>query len=326
MELSVIIVNYKAWKALEDCLNSLVAVFSKFENLEVIVVDNQSADGKFSIFQSKFPQYRFILNSGNNGFSNGCNLGAKSAKGDFFLFLNPDTTITAETLQHLFNNYNSHDEIGILSCVQYNENGTYYKQNLLFPKPYTFFGTFRAVYRVINKSKLKQKFTPHNELTYPDWVTGAVVFISKEILKKINGWNEDYWLYFEDVDLCKKVVNAGYKVGLLHNTTIFHAHGGASRINLKTKALTKTEVIISKHTYISNHFSPVSKMITNIILILSVLIEKSFLSILSFLFFSNLKLKVNRLILKNLFNYYISVFNHKTWISPRAMNFKEKVN
>ena len=86
MGLSVIIVNYKAWNALEDCLNSLVSVFSKFENLEVIVIDNQSGDGKFAIFQSKFPQFRFILNSGNNGFSNGCNLGAKSARGDFFLF------------------------------------------------------------------------------------------------------------------------------------------------------------------------------------------------------------------------------------------------
>ncbi|RXG16834.1 glycosyltransferase family 2 protein [Leeuwenhoekiella aestuarii] len=326
MELSVIIVNYKAWKALEDCLNSLVPVFSNFGNLEVIIVDNQSGDDEFAIFKSKFPEFCFIQNSGNNGFSNGCNLGATSAKGDFFLFLNPDTTITAKTLKDLFNTYKTHDEIGILSCRQYNENGTYYKQNLLLPNLFTFFGTFRAAYRALNKSKLQQKFTPHNELTYPDWVTGAVVFISKEVFEKIKGWNEDYWLYYEDVDLCKKVLNAGYKVGVLHSTELFHAHGGASRINLKTKALTKTEVIISKHTYISNHFDPLAKIVTNTLLIFSVLIEKSLLSALSFLLLFNIKLKVNRLILINLIKYYLNVLKHKTWISPRAMNYKQNVN
>ena len=326
MELSVIIVNYKAWNALEDCLNSLVPAFSKFENLEVIIVDNQSGGDEFAILKSKFPEFRFIENSGNNGFSNGCNLGATCANENFFLFLNPDTKITADTLLNLFDTYKTHSEIGILSCRQYNESGTYYKQNLLFPTPFTFFGTLRALNRILNKSKLQEKFTVHNGLTYPDWVTGAVVFISREIFEKINGWNEDYWLYFEDVDLCKKTINAGYNVAVLQSTTLFHAHGGASRINLKTKALTKTEVIISKHTYISNHFNPLAKIVTNTLLILSVLIEKSLLSIISLLLFFNVKLKVNHLILKNLTRYYLNALIHKTWISPRAMNYKQKVN
>ncbi len=324
MDISVIIVNYRGWNALRDCLDSLEKISAPDFYFEVIIVDNASNDGKLADFQSEYSDFTFIENSGNNGFANGCNLGAKNAKGDYFLFLNPDTTLTAEALDVLLKTYKSKPEIGILSCLQINENNTYYKQNLLFPSFSRFFGSFRAVWRVFHKDYLKKRFIIENNIFYPDWVSGAVIFISKYWFQKVNGWKEDYWLYFEDVDLCKKVAKNHGKVGVTKAATIYHQHGGASRINVQTKSLTKTEVIISKHVYIQNHFSGLKRGTLHTLLIFGVLLEKSLLSILSLLFFFSQKLKVNRLIFSKLCDYYGNALNKNTWISPRSVNYPIK--
>ena len=148
-----------------------------------------------------------------------------------------------------------------------------------------------------------------------------MVFISREWFDKIKGWNEDYWMYFEDVDLCHKVTLNGGKIAVTRKTTIFHKHGGASRINVKTKALTKTEVIISKHVYISNYFNVSEQILIQTLLILDTVIKKLILSILSLFLFFIPKLIVHRLLLKNIIRYYYQAILNKTWISPRSMNY-----
>ncbi|HEX9151851.1 MAG TPA: glycosyltransferase family 2 protein [Flavobacterium sp.] len=321
MDISIIIVNYRGWKALDECLESIDTIISKTFSFEVIIVDNFSNDGQFSVFKQKYSKFTFIQNSGNNGFSNGCNFGAGIATGNHFLFLNPDTKLTLEALETLLQTALSHPEIGILSCLQINENNVFYKQNNLFPALGRFFGITRSLFRKLNKAKLERRFNNTNDLFYPDWVTGAVIFISRNWFNKIKGWNEDYWLYFEDVDLCKKIADSGALVAVTRKATIFHQHGGASRLNVKTKALTKTEVIISKHVYISNQFSIGTQIYLHSVLILGVFSEKIILSLLSLFLFFIPKLKVNRLMLKKLFLYYFNAIQKQTWISPRAMNY-----
>lgn len=321
MDISIIIVNYRGWKALEKCLDSLENIVSQAFSFEVIVIDNFSNDGQFLVFKKKYKEFLFIENSGNNGFSNGCNQGAAAAKGQYLLFLNPDTKISIEALETLLQTAVSHPEIGILSCLQIDEKDEYYKQNLLFPAFGRFFGISRSFYRSVNKEKLEQRFTTTNDLFYPDWVSGAVIFISRNWFDKIKGWNEDYWLYFEDVDICKKIAAIGGKVAVTQKATIFHQHGGASRINVKTKALTKTEVIISKHVYISNHFSALKSFLLHVLLVMGTLSVKSILAFLGLFLFFIPKLKVNRLMLKNISVYYFNAVIKQTWISPRAMNY-----
>lgn len=321
MDISIIIVNYRGWKALDECLESIDSISTTTFTFEVIIVDNFSNDGQFPDFKQKYSKFTFIENTGNNGFSNGCNFGAAIATGNHFLFLNPDTKLTIEALETLLQTAVSHPEIGILSCLQINENNIFYKQNNLFPALGRFFGISRAIFRKLNKAKLEKRFNTKTDLFYPDWVTGAVVFISRNWFDKIKGWNEDYWLYFEDVDLCKKVFDRGGKVAVTRKATIFHQHGGASRLNVKTKALTKTEVIISKHVYISNQFSTGIQIYLQSVLIIGVLLEKTILSVLSLFLFFIPKLKVNRLMFKNLFVYYFNALQKQTWISPRAMNY-----
>lgn len=321
MDISIIIVNYRSWKALNECLESIELIISKAFLFEVIIVDNFSNDGQFSVFEQKYSKFTFLKNTGNNGFSNACNFGAGIATGNHFLFLNPDTKLTLEALETLLQSTVSHPEIGIMSCLQINENNIYYNQNNLFPALGRFFGISRAIFRMLNKVKLKNRFNNTSDFFYPDWVTGAVIFMSREWFNKIKGWNEDYWLYFEDVDLCKKVSDLRGKIAVTRKATIYHQHGGASRINIKTKALTKTEVIISKHVYINNQFSIGIQIYLQSLLIIGVLLEKTILSIVSLFLFFIPKLKVNRLILKNISIYYFNALQKQTWISPRAINY-----
>lgn len=324
MDISVVIVNYRAWKALDECLTSLQAIALNVYTFEVIVVDNFSNDEMYNVFQKRYSEFKFIANSGNNGFSNGCNFGASKATGKYLLFLNPDTTITKSTLEKLLEISISNHRIGILSCLQINENNDFYKQNNLFPALGRFFGISRIFYRTFYKKTLSERFDNQLDLFYPDWVTGALIFISTNWFEKINGWNEDYWLYYEDVDICKKIIKNGGQIAITKKATIFHKHGGASRINIKTKALTKTEVIISRHVYVRNHFSKSQQSIIQSMLIATVLIEKLVLSFLSFFLFFVPKLKVNQLMLKNLIIYYLNAIKTKKWISPRSMNYLKK--
>jgi GT2 family glycosyltransferase len=321
VDISIVIVNFRSWKALDACLGSLSRIWDSKVTCEIIVVDNCSGDANLAAFTDKYSQVTFMENTGNNGFSNGCNVGAKAAKGEFLLFLNPDTIASAEAVATLLETGRSHPEIAILSCLQIDEHGSFYNQAKLFPSLGRFFGITRFISGRLHKKELQQRFDNGESIFYPDWVTGAVFFMSRDWFARTGGWNEDYWLYYEDVDLCRRAFLAGGKVAVTRNATIGHKHGGASRIDKKTKALAKAEVVISKHTYISNNFSFLEGAILHTCLISGTILEKTVMSILGLIFFFIPRLNVNLLILKNLVGYYARALYNRTWISPRSMNY-----
>jgi len=268
LDISIIIVNYRGWKALDECLESIDSIVSKTFSFETIIVDNCSNDGQFSVFKQKYPKFTFIQNSGNNGFSNGCNFGASIAKGNHFLFLNPDTKITLDALETLLKTAVSHTEIGILSCLQINENNVFYNQNNLFPALGRFFGISRSLFKKLNKVKLEKRFNNNNDLFYPDWVTGAVVFISREWFNKINGWNEDYWLYFEDVDLCCRIRKNGWKIKYTPVAKVVHIGGRSAQSNV-TKAF--IEYRMSQLYFYKKYHGTLNLQILKIYLLLKLL-------------------------------------------------------
>tara|TARA_R110002073_G_scaffold126764_4_gene271812 strand:- start:18308 stop:19309 length:1002 start_codon:yes stop_codon:yes gene_type:complete len=321
IDISVIIVNYKSWKHLQNCLKSLEEIVQDEFTFEIIVVDNQSNDDKLNVFIEKFPNYKFLTNVGNYGFSNGCNLGVNRAKGEYLLFLNPDTIVSKDALLSMLYISKENLNFGIVSCTKVNLEGKAEKEIRLFPKLSTLLGAFRAIHKIINKKNIEEKYNSSKEIVFPDWVSGSIIFTSRNWFQKINGWCEDYWLYLEDVDFCKRITEVGGKIALTRATQIIHNHGGASRINVKTSALTKAEVIISKHTYIDNHFRNYSKYLAQFILFIFTFLSKLFLAIVGIIFFFVPKLYVNVLIFKNLIKYYFNVFIKKTWMSKRAPNY-----
>lgn len=323
IDISIIIVNYKSWNSLQECLDAIKNINSKRFSFETIVIDNHSNDNKIEGFVKQYPLVNFKLNSGNNGFANGCNAGANLAKGKFLLFLNPDTIANENAIFELWETAKNNPDIGIVSCSQINEKGSTYKQVRFFPSLKTLFGIFRVLNGLYSKKQILEDFNPDKNIIFPDWATGAVIFMSTHWYKKVNGWNEKYWLYLEDVDICKRVVDNGGKIALLRTAEIIHKHGGASRINIKTKALTKTEVLISKHVYFNEHSNGFLNLLIQILLVSSIIIEKTLLAIIGVLFFFAPKIRVNLYIFKNILSFYIAAFYNRTWTSPRSMLYKK---
>ena len=317
-DLSIIIVSYRGWTRLEQCLEALNSFNGKNINTEVIIVDNHSDEKTIYDFKVRFSKFRFIFNKVNGGFANGCNLGAKTAEGNYFLFLNPDTIASESEIEKLLDIAKQNPNYTILSCRQINEKGKECVVSGSFPCFKNLTGFQRAVF----KEKLPEAMVTNNNILFPDWISGSVVMISRENFQEINGFDEDFWMYYEDVDLCKRAKDYGGKVALIKDITIEHNHGGSSRINIKTTSRTKTEVHISRHNYISKHMSGINRVFIQLFLVINNLITGGLMAIIGLLFFLIPKVFVRTLIFIRLIVYYVkSMFRH-TWISPMSVNSK----
>lgn len=313
--LSVVIVNYKSWKLLQNCLDSFKQ-FSPRLSYEIVVVDNDSQDGEFEGFSKLHPSVKFIKNKGNYGFSNGCNLGAENANGDFLLFLNPDTELTKDhAIDAMVSFLKGNSGVGIASCRTVTAKKI--ERELLFSNPWLLIAFVRQLYKLFNRKRIKKQFPDDADVWYPDWVSGAVVLIKSDLFEQVGRWRQErYWMYHEDPDLCNKVKKAGKKTALLRNVTIKHVGGGTSRKNSKTTIMAKTEVIISSHNYIevnTETLTPILHFLFAVTSILSLLIK----AILSLVFLQFFKVKVYVLTTLSVIKYYFSASLRRTWRSKK---------
>lgn len=317
-DISIVIINYKCWSHLRNCLNSLEFSSESF-SFEVIVVDNQSQDGKLEDFQNQYDWVNFIENTGNNGFANGCNLGASHAQGTYLMFLNPDTITNELAIDTVWRYAQQNPNTGIVSCIQKRPNGKREKSYRRFPRIYTLFGLLRAIAKVFRREKpFRRGF-----VLYTSWVSGSLVFISREWFEQIQGWNEDYWMYYEDMDISKRIQMANGKVVVLENVEIIHNHGGSSRINFKTSSLTKTESQISKHVFVFNHFKGAERFLSLFILVLFNIVVKFFFAIFGVIFFFIPKMRLNVYLWTKIIKYYLNCIVNRTWLSSNSMNYKK---
>lgn len=317
IDLSIIIVSYRGWARLTKCLESLDTFSGKNFSMEVIVVDNKSDDETIYQLEERFSKFRFIHNKINGGFANGCNLGGRSATGEFFLFLNPDTVASESAVEKLLFVAKQNPEFGIVSCRQVNERGKESVASGPFPHLFNLTGLQRTIF----KSRTPRTGSRMPHITFPDWISGSVVMISGEVFRKINGFDEDFWMYFEDVDLSRRVRNIKLEVAFCNNITIEHNHGGSSRINLKTASLTKTEVHISRHVYISKHKTGFNRFIIQTFLVINNLINALFTGVLGLILFYIPKGFLRTVILFRLVRYYFGSLYHHKWISARSVNY-----
>jgi GT2 family glycosyltransferase len=320
IDLSIIIVCYKGWERLKKCLDSLNSFTGEDFSKEVIVVDNRSDDDTIYRIEKEYPGFRFIYNSVNGGYSNGCNLGAENASGEFILILNPDTVASESEVEKLLITARQNLSFALLSCRQVNESGKESIASGPFPHFFNLTGLQRALFGKREKEAGNQK----SQYCYPDWVSGSVMLLRKELYERIGGFDDDFWMYFEDVDLCRRIRNIGGKIVFCNTVTIEHNHGGSSRINLKTSSLTKTEVHISRHLYICKHNSGTEKVLIQSFLVINNLISGGLMALLGIVFFFIPKLFARTLIFFKLISYYVRSLSRLSWISPRSVNFTKE--
>jgi GT2 family glycosyltransferase len=237
-DLSIITVNYRSWDKLSQCLDSLAVISASYFSFEVIVVDNSSQDGKLSEFRQIYPQFSFILNKGNYGFANGNNLGAANASGKYLLFLNPDTVVTERTLLAMLDQAKVSRANSVISCRQLRVDGKENKPYGVFPSPISLTGWTKALSGILN---IEVNIPENKRFIFPDWVSGSVMMMSKNSFNTIGKWNERFWLYYEDVDFCRRAADLGGGVYFLKSVSLIHQNGSSSRVDAEITTLTRTE-------------------------------------------------------------------------------------
>ena len=266
--LSIIIVNYKSWEYLSICLDSIQN--QKKINLEIIVLDNNSNDSKIDNYKSQYNYVKWIENPKNYGFSRACNIGASNATGKWLLFLNPDTKIPNDCLNILLNRVKNINNT-IFSIKQLdNKNKNTYAYGI-FLNLYSINGVFRFIYRLIfgiSKKKISEKTS-----FSPDWISGSFLLLRQSDYIKIGGWDEDYWMYYEDMDICKRARRFKIHTLFFNDLYCYHYHGKSSRKDFQTKINSKAEVIKSSLIYIDKHFDGLYASLLSFIIFSSKIIE-----------------------------------------------------
>ena len=320
IDLSIIIVNYKCWEVLARCLESFIK-YKPHISYEIIVVDNDSQDGKFNNFKQQFHEIKLIANKGNYGFSNGCNLGADNANGEFLLFLNPDVTLTnSPAIDDMLSFAKANTDVGITSCRTLYHNGKR-EREIAFLSPWLTIGWLRALYKLALSRKIANKFPENKNIWYPEWVAGSVILIQRDFFKKIGKWSENkFWMYSEDPDICLKARNNGKKIALLRNVELKHQHGGASRRNPKTTAITKSEVVTSSHVFIHVHTKGINRVALHLVIMINTLTSWLLRTIITLPFFWKDYFKANLLTLIAIIKYYLNIIIRCNWKSKRLKN------
>ena len=322
-DISIIIVNYKGWERLTECLDSLKIIEDSRFSFEVIVVENCSNDGRLASFTQLYPKFTFIENAGNLGFASGCNLGVSKSKGPFLLFLNPDTIVNAEAIFLMREEVRMRKDFSVISCQQVKTDGSKEQPYGRFLTISTLSGWLRALNQLVNNSK-KVQFQQTENYIYPDWVSGSVIMVSRKSFNGLGGWDVDFWMYYEDVDLCRRAHQKNGDVVLLKNAIIVHNHGGSSRINLHTTALTKTEVNISRHVYISKHETGWKAVLMHTFLVLNNLLFGFIPALAGSILFFIRDLNIISRIYFRLAGYYLNCLKQRTWLSIRSVNYNLK--
>jgi len=315
MKLSIIILNYRSWEKASKCIDSIFQNPPKFD-FEVILVDNDSQDCYIDIFRKEYPLVKIIENIGNYGYSSGCNYGAKFAIGKFLLFLNPDTEInSSKTIERLISYAEEDPKSGIVSCRKIKPRNRI-EREITFLNPWLTIGIFRSIYKIVFFNKIKKKYPINQSIWHPEWVTGSIFLIKNEVFKSINGLAEnDYWMYFEEMDLAQRIKLLNKSITLIRDIEIIHQHGGSSRINKEISALTKSEVMISRHVYISKFYHGFNGISLHAFLIFTGILSHFIFTLLTLPFFWTTYSGVRRKLLLLSTNYYLNAIKKGTWRS-----------
>lgn len=235
MDLSLIIVNWNVCDLLRRCLASIELNRGNL-SLEVIVVDNASSDGSVTLVEQEFPQVRLIASKENLGYTGGNNLGAKEAQGRYLFILNPDTEIVGNALQQMVAYLDEHPEVGGVGPQLLYPDGSIQSSRRRFPQLMTafFLGTPLG-WRWFPNNKLAYLYNmadkADHEIQPVDWLVGAALMIRRETWQAVGPLDEEFFMYFEEVDWCYRCHQAGWEIHYLPTAQIIHhEHKSANKV------------------------------------------------------------------------------------------------
>lgn len=223
--------------------------------METIVVDNHSADGSIDYLKSKFPEVKFVANSSNTGFAKACNIGVQLAKGEFILFLNPDTIVAEDSFEKCLSFFETHPDCGALGVKMIDGSGKFLKESKRsFPAPLTSLFKLFGLSRLFPTSKIFSRYhlghLNKEENHEVDVLAGAFLMVRKKVLDEVGSFDETFFMYGEDVDLSYRIQKAGYKNVYFSDTTIIHFKGESTKrgsLNYVRMFYKAMSVFVRKH-------------------------------------------------------------------------------
>ncbi|MGB7054725.1 MAG: glycosyltransferase, partial [bacterium] len=253
-DLSVVIVNYNVKACLEQCLIAIERARGAL-NVEIFVVDNASVDGSQAMVKKRFPYVSLIENNRNVGFSTANNQAIEKSQGEYILILNPDTLIQEDTLVILKKYLDENPMVGAVGCKLLNPDGSYQiNSRRSFPTPWVAFARIVGLSKMFPKSRLFGQYNltyldPNTE-TEVDVLSGSLMVLRRRALDQVGYFDEDYFMYGEDIDLSYRIKKAGWKIIYTPATKAIHYKGEStkkSEFSAITRFYSTMLIFIRKH-------------------------------------------------------------------------------
>ncbi|NPA91848.1 MAG: glycosyltransferase [Chloroflexi bacterium] len=230
MDLSIIIVNWNVKDLLRRCLESIPAGAAGL-SYEIIVVDNASTDGSPAL-QETFPHVRWIQNRENVGFTRANNQGLRVAQGRYICFLNPDTYVHPQSLTTLVRYLEDHPRVGIVGPQLRYPDGTLQPSRYRFPTLWTALWESTPLEWAWPNNPWTRRYhcadCPRDREHPVDWLNGACLVVRKEVIDQVGPFDEGFFMYSEELDLCRRAKEAGWEVVYLPDAVVTHYEGRSS--------------------------------------------------------------------------------------------------
>ena len=228
MQLSVIILNYNVRYFLEQCVLSVQKALIHLA-AEIIVVDNNSSDGSCEMMKQLFPHIKLIENPVNVGFPKGNNVGVAEAKGEYICILNPDTVVAEDTFTKIFNSQLSthNSQLGIIGCKLIDGTGNFLPESKRgVPTPWVAFTKIFGLYKISNFfGKYYAQHLTENQSGKVDVLVGAFMIMKRDLYLQVGGFDENCFMYSDDIDLSYMIQKLGKENFYFHKTSVIHYKG-----------------------------------------------------------------------------------------------------
>jgi GT2 family glycosyltransferase len=299
---SIIIVNYNSFTILQNCIESIFK-FTLHVNFEIIVIDNNSNEGNIEDVIKKYDDIVLIKNLKNVGFAAANNIAAKHAKGKYFLLLNNDTLLTENSILDILDFAESLSGNFILACKLINEDCSHQNSAYKFPLIRLHFAATFFIDKIFHKLNSVNKYyinIDKKEPTIVNSVIGAFIFIQKDTFYKLDGFDERFFFYHEDTDLCYRLRKLGGSVYYYPETSIIHYGGGTTVNNLWFSMKNR---FISRIQFAQKHFTTSDKILFVIIEYIGIIIRVPLFFLTGIILFNKNYLKRSVLSLRLIFQY-----------------------
>jgi GT2 family glycosyltransferase len=229
MQLSVIILNYNVRYFLEQCVESVQEALINIDS-EIIVVDNHSSDDSCEMIQSRFPKVKLIENSSNLGFPKGNNIGVAAAKGNYICILNPDTVVADDTFEKMLAFAEKQKNLGIVGCKLIDGSGNFLPESKRgIPTSFVALTKIFGLYQLFPNWKLFNRYyaqhLSENETGKVDILVGAFMIMKRDLYNEIGGFDENCFMYSDDIDLSFMALKSGKNNFYFHETSVIHYKG-----------------------------------------------------------------------------------------------------